>query len=271
MPALQSYLLFAERSMFRDMASGIRDRREHFDPLDLLPWVVVAVVLIGGLALLSRYLNRQDKRRLYNNPRALFRTLCKAHDLDRPSRRLLKQLAKAHDITEPAQLFLDPERFDVTLLGSDLRRQQPAIVALGRKLFAQEPRPRAAAAAEGAAPPPTPPAPAAATAQAASKPAAAPASHASPRGAASKAAVAKAPSATAKSADDPLIGQGGSLPEKAQETSTSMAEQQAVKELETLMRQINSSRAAGSADASPLAGAHLANSPLAPQSMANLS
>ncbi len=133
------FLLLAERNPFRDMASVVRDRREHFDPLDLLPWLFVLAALFGSLAIVSRYLNRQDKRRLYNNPRALFIALCRAHELGRMDCRLLRQLAKANDVEQPALLFLDPELFEAALSAPEFRRHQTAIEALIAKLFVNEP------------------------------------------------------------------------------------------------------------------------------------
>jgi hypothetical protein len=128
--------LLAERSnIFRDMGSGFREKRESFDPTDLLWWLFVAAIVVAMFAGIASLLARQDKRRLYNSPRALFRALCKAHALDRSSRLLLKQIARAQNLSVPARLFLEPDRFDSAMLTSDMRPQRDAVAALRKRLF----------------------------------------------------------------------------------------------------------------------------------------
>jgi hypothetical protein len=89
------------------------------------------------LAWLSRILAR-DKRQTFNSPRALFRTLCKAHNLDRPQRTLLKQLAKHHKVSLPARLFLETQWFDLETLSPALRERQHEIESIRALLFASE-------------------------------------------------------------------------------------------------------------------------------------
>lgn len=132
------FLLLAERSPLRDMGSGFRDRREHFDPLQLLPWLVVLAVVAAALVVVSRYLNGKDNRRLYNNPQALFRSLCQAHELSRADQRLLWQLARHLELEQPAELFLDPQRFCAAIVEPEFRRHQEVLDALAEKLFASD-------------------------------------------------------------------------------------------------------------------------------------
>lgn len=128
--------LFADRSnIFRDMGSGFREKRESFEPTDLLWWVLVVAVVFAVFGAVGSILANQDKRRLYNSPRALFRTLCKAHNLDRSSRLLLRQMAYALKISIPARLFMEPDRFEPARLPLELRPQHEAIAALGKRLF----------------------------------------------------------------------------------------------------------------------------------------
>lgn len=131
-------LLLADRStIFRDMGSGFREKRESFDPTDLLWWLFVAVVVIAVFGVVARILANQDKHRLYNSPRALFRALCQAHGLDRTDRGLLKQIASSQRLSTPARLFLEPERFEPSMLVADLRSHREAILVLRNRLFAQ--------------------------------------------------------------------------------------------------------------------------------------
>lgn len=130
-------LLLADRSsIFRDMGSGFREKRETFDPTDLLWWIFVAVLVIAVFGILATILARRDKRRLFNSPRALFNALCHAHGLDRASRALLKQLAVSQRLTPPARLFLEPDRFDPVTLPAELQPQREAYIALRKRLFA---------------------------------------------------------------------------------------------------------------------------------------
>jgi hypothetical protein len=129
-------LLANRSSIFRDMGSGFREKRESFDPTDLLWWAFVAALVIAVFGVVASVLARQDKRRLYNSPRALFHALCKAHGLDRASRTLLMQMARAQKLPLPARLFLEPDRFEPAMLAPEMRTQREAIAALRKRLFA---------------------------------------------------------------------------------------------------------------------------------------
>ena len=129
-------LLFAERNAFRDMGGGFRDKREHFDPTDLIFWVGALVGLFVTLAVLARVIARREQRQVYNSPRALFRALCAAHNLDRRDRAVLRKLARHHQLSQPARLFVEPARFDVAKLSAALGPLRGRIQSLGERLFA---------------------------------------------------------------------------------------------------------------------------------------
>jgi len=129
-------LLFAERSMLRDMGSGFREKREHFDASDLAIWFCIVLGILAAIACLSRLVARQDKRQLFNSPRALFRNLCRAHALDRPARRLLRQMSRYQKLSQPARLFLEPARFEPENLSPAQQSQFSAVLALRDHLFA---------------------------------------------------------------------------------------------------------------------------------------
>jgi hypothetical protein len=134
---MQGTLLLADRSsIFRDMGSGFREKRETFEPTDLLWWIFVAVLVIAAFGIVATILARRDKRRLFNSPRALFNALCRAHQLDRASRALLKQLAAGQHLIPPARLFLEPNRFEAAALPAELLPQREAYLALRKRLFA---------------------------------------------------------------------------------------------------------------------------------------
>ena len=129
--------LLAQRSVLRDMGSGFREKREHFDATDLLFWFVIVVGIFVALGIIARILGRHDKHRLFNSPMGLFRALCRAHELDRNSRRLLLRIAKVHELTPSARLFLEPSCFDLQRLGPAFEPRQAEIQALAKRIFAQ--------------------------------------------------------------------------------------------------------------------------------------
>lgn len=135
--ALRMLLLADRSSVFRDMGSGFREKRESFEPTDLLWWLFVAALVLAAFGIVARVLANQDKRRLYNSPRALFRELCAAHGLDRAQRSLLKHLASTYQLPSPIRLFLEPERFESATLAAELRPHLEAIAALRQRLFAE--------------------------------------------------------------------------------------------------------------------------------------
>jgi hypothetical protein len=137
-------ILLADRSaIFREMGSGFRDKRETFNPTDLLWWLVAVVGVLVAFLVVANMLAKQDKHRMYRSPRALFNALCKANGLDRASRSLLRQLAAASELESPARLFVEPDRFDLHRLPSTLRPQAGALAALHQRIFAvvEQPKP----------------------------------------------------------------------------------------------------------------------------------
>jgi hypothetical protein len=131
----QAYWLLADRSLFRDMGSGFREKRQHFDGTDILLWILLAIGFFVFVGFLSRLLARSDSHQLFNSPRRLFRALCRAHRLDRSARRLLVQIAQVHQLDQPAHLFLQPGRFQLEPLPATLAGKKNAIAALAARLF----------------------------------------------------------------------------------------------------------------------------------------
>src|SRR5262245_13915332 len=75
---------------------------------DLVPYVVAAIVIGVGMAVYAHLKRRNDMTERCDDPHKLFRELCLAHQLDRPSRRLLLQLAEGINMGQPAQVFVTP-------------------------------------------------------------------------------------------------------------------------------------------------------------------
>jgi hypothetical protein len=127
-------LLLADRSLLREMGSGLRDRREHFGSSDILTWLLVITLVSAVLLAISRLISRNDSQRLFNNPQGLFRALCHAHQLDRSEQRLLMQMAKVEGVS-PAMLFLSPTAFTRVDRLAEFTRPETA-ATLAAKLFA---------------------------------------------------------------------------------------------------------------------------------------
>ncbi|HEX4144557.1 MAG TPA: hypothetical protein VHY91_13705 [Pirellulales bacterium] len=135
MKPLGSLLLLADRQMFHEMGAGFREKRQQFDAMDVLLWILLPIGFFVVVGLLARLMAQSDKHQLFNSPRRLFRTLCRAHQLDRPARWLLLQIARAEGIEQPARLFLDPQSFRRGLTHPDLEGKRAAIEALAARLF----------------------------------------------------------------------------------------------------------------------------------------
>jgi len=97
--------------------------------LGLLAAVVVGVIIWRIVA--------QRAKRTYssNNPTKLFNELCKAHGIDRAGRRLLKRLADARGESSAAQLFLDPQAFELQTMPGELRPAAKELKLLRERLF----------------------------------------------------------------------------------------------------------------------------------------
>ncbi|MEQ8786839.1 MAG: hypothetical protein RIC55_11095 [Pirellulaceae bacterium] len=108
--AWQSAWLLAQRADFSDLGRNLRNGA-GLSPGNLLFGAVVIVGVVVALLLLTRWRKVRDERG-FNSPRALFRELCQAHDIDRQDRRRLKALARSRNLDQPSRLFLEPDLFD---------------------------------------------------------------------------------------------------------------------------------------------------------------
>lgn len=137
------FFVLAEQSPFESLGNQFRGNRARFDTDDLITGLILLGAFAIGVLILSWLLSRQERRRTYNSPQALFRELCRAHGLDRASRRLLAQLARWQRLEHPALLFVEPNRFEPANLSPYLSTQRRAFESLRNRLFAQ-PAPAAA-------------------------------------------------------------------------------------------------------------------------------
>ena len=130
-----SFVILAESARWQSMGSGLRGRRAQVDGEDVLLGVGVLVAVIVAVAMISRFRSRHDGRTAFNSPRALFRSLSKAHGLGWKNQRLLGHIAKWQRVAQPSRLFLEPDRFEAVNLSRSLRKRQKEIQALRERLF----------------------------------------------------------------------------------------------------------------------------------------
>lgn len=102
------------------------------DAETVLFWLVLAAVLIGGSCGVAWFAKRASHRR-YSHP-ALFRQLCRVHELDRASCALLKRAVTQLRLTQPAQIFVEPKWIDAAAAG-DTTHRGLALLSLRERLF----------------------------------------------------------------------------------------------------------------------------------------
>jgi hypothetical protein len=128
-------LLFAQADKMRNLGSHFRGETSDFTWHDaVMP--VVAFAVVGALLWLAFRFSQSKERRAIDNPRALFRELCRAHGLDTRSMRLLADLARCHGLANPALLFVEPERFEPAYVNVKLPARSAELEELASRLFA---------------------------------------------------------------------------------------------------------------------------------------
>jgi len=105
------------------------------DFADLLPFGIGLALLAMGVAIVVAIVKRNDMSQPCDDPKKLFRELCRAHGLDFASRRLLYRLATAHQLAQPAEVFLTPAMFQADQLPPQLRAQAGQLQRLRQRLF----------------------------------------------------------------------------------------------------------------------------------------
>jgi hypothetical protein len=118
-----------------DLGRGFRGATSQLSWFDVVPYVIVVALLIGGAKLWSYLQRRADMSEWCDDPHKLFRELCVAHKLDRTSRRLLLQLAEVARFAQPAQVFVSPAVFEPARLPASLRSRADEVKRLRERLF----------------------------------------------------------------------------------------------------------------------------------------
>ncbi len=133
--AVWPWMLLAQISKWRHLGDGLHRSRGRVELVDLLPYILAALLLTAILFALSMYHKRNDFSQPGNDPDKLFRELSRAHNLDFSSRRLLRELALAYQLEQPAEVFLQPAALRPDRLPDYLLSKQAEVRALQQQLF----------------------------------------------------------------------------------------------------------------------------------------
>ena len=132
--ATWNLVILAQRDRWERL--GDRFRAGHrVDWDNLIIWGGLIALVVVAMILLSRHFSQKEPRRGRHNPHALFHELCRAHGLDRGTRRLLMRLAVANRLENPASVFLEPDQFAREQLPDKLRSKSKQYANLRDRLF----------------------------------------------------------------------------------------------------------------------------------------
>lgn len=118
-------------------SSTERFRGDGLAGMSLASWGVLLSTLGAAWWVSAIYFRRRGGAgRKYDNPKRLFRDLCRAQKLSWTEIALAEQLAEARGLEHPAVLFVRDDYFEVADLTDSLRAQSANVEALREKLFA---------------------------------------------------------------------------------------------------------------------------------------
>lgn len=138
---IRSVIVLADFDVVRNMGHRFHGKEAQLGMDDLFMGLAILLAVVALAWILSRFASRQDLHVRSNSPRALFRELCAAHQLERQDRGLLKRLARHHQLAHPAMLFLEAARFEPTALSARLASQASRLEKLRERLFVGAPAP----------------------------------------------------------------------------------------------------------------------------------
>lgn len=113
-----------------------RGREPQIGARGVMIVLALLAVVVVGLWILSRVIERRNGRRQFDSSFGLFMSLCAAHNLKWSQRLLLWRLAFSARLTEPARLFVEPHRFETKNLSERLTPRATELKEIARRLFA---------------------------------------------------------------------------------------------------------------------------------------
>lgn len=113
--------------------------RRSFGQVEVDGLISYAVVF-GLLAVLGWLILRQIQamQSRCDDPAALFRELCEAHEIEWNEWLLLDELAQYHQMSHPGEIFLRPECFEPTDLSPALQARVEELLRLRDRIFGRE-------------------------------------------------------------------------------------------------------------------------------------
>lgn len=128
--------LFADRNqMFRDLGSGFRGSNAKFDTKEIGLVLLACTAAVIVFWLLSKVAVWREGRGPFNDPKQLFKALCREHRLSRAQRHLLLELAGAASLPSPVEIFLRPDLVEAALRRPELAEEHDDLSALKAMLF----------------------------------------------------------------------------------------------------------------------------------------
>ncbi|QDT68692.1 hypothetical protein MalM25_16160 [Planctomycetes bacterium MalM25] len=118
----------AQRSAWDALGTRFQGEYLTLRAEDLVGFVVVVALLIGGFYLLRLLASWQEQGQSQHSPRRLMAELCDAHGLGFRERRLCRRVAKELQLKQPAELFVRTEA---------LKQLAKSDAALAKRLLGQ--------------------------------------------------------------------------------------------------------------------------------------
>ncbi|HEX7450607.1 MAG TPA: hypothetical protein VF306_23805 [Pirellulales bacterium] len=128
--------LLADQHAIRNIARGMQSRQAQVDVGGLTSALLIFCLFFVSVWGVSRLVGRKERAVSCLDPRALFRELCRTHQLSRSDRQLLRHLALEYKLAQPSLLFVEPDRFDVAELGEAWQKHRQRLDELRCRLFA---------------------------------------------------------------------------------------------------------------------------------------
>jgi len=120
----------------RSMGAGFRGSHARFGMDEAITGLAILAGVVVATLLLTHLLTREERLRRTNDPWSLFRSLCRAHRLQRVQVRLLHRVARAQQVDHPARLFLEPERYQIGCDDPQFGRDRAMLAQIASRLFA---------------------------------------------------------------------------------------------------------------------------------------
>ena len=102
---------------------------------DLATLLLFFVALAVAVWVLAQVTLRSENAKAYSHPGRLFDDLCRAHHLDRRSRRLLARVAEHLELSQPAVLFALRESWEPALEAAAFERDRARLAQVHAALF----------------------------------------------------------------------------------------------------------------------------------------